>query len=159
MKERNHISAALTNVDADNVRSRNQDSTFKSRFEACIAKYNTTVKINRATKNPALSDHMIDLFSILKEVFNHPRFRSTGKYVRVLMTKMEDAVAFVVAKKEDGKEPITLLRGEKRTSTQLNRKFMDGGGTIPRDECFYPCVYCKHSTVDEPWRMQIMLQA
>ena len=148
LKQHNHISAALTNVDADNVRS-NQDSTFKFRFEACIAKYNTKGKIKRAT-NTALSDHMIDLFSILKEVFNHPRFRSTGKYVRVLMTKMEDAVAFVVAKKEDGKEPIALLRGEKRTSAQLNRKFMDGGGTIPRDDSLYPCVYCKHSTVDEP---------
>jgi hypothetical protein len=148
LKQHNHISAALTNVDADNVRS-NQDSTFKTRFEACIANYNTNGKIKRAT-NTVLSDHMIDLFSILKEVFNHPRFRSTGKYVRVLMTKMEDAVAFVVAKKEDGKEQIALLRGEKRTSAQLNRKFMDGGGTIPRDDTLYPCVYCKHSTVDEP---------
>jgi hypothetical protein len=51
VKERNHISAALTNVDADNVRSRNQDSTFKhvasvnedrlSKHAAIVEKWNT----------------------------------------------------------------------------------------------------------------------
>jgi hypothetical protein len=35
LKQHNHISAALTNVDADNVRS-NQDSTFKTRFEGLL---------------------------------------------------------------------------------------------------------------------------
>ena len=148
LKQRHHITAALKNVDALNVREQT-DSIFNTRFESCTAIYDTAIKINRGT-NTALSDHMIELFAIFKEVINHPKFRSTSKYVLVLMTKMDDAVAFLVAKKEDGKEANALLRGEKRSSQQLDRKYLGGGGTLPRDECLMICAYCQHSTVDEP---------
>ena len=72
LKQRHHITAALKNVDALNVREQT-DSIFNTRFESCTAIYDTAIKINRGT-NTALSDHMIELFAIFKEVINHPKF-------------------------------------------------------------------------------------
>mmetsp|Transcript_4354 Transcript_4354/g.5012 ORF Transcript_4354/g.5012 Transcript_4354/m.5012 type:complete len:631 (-) Transcript_4354:116-2008(-) len=147
------ITNALAKVDAQN-RHENNDSIFKTRFESCAKKYytnnNTNNKIDKLTNN-ALSDLMIDLFVIFQEVTSHPKFRSVKNHVHVLMEKMDDAVAFLIAVKEDGKEDNKiLLRGEKRTSQQLSRKFMEGGGLVPREVLFQSCPYCQHCTVDEP---------
>lgn len=142
------ISEALANVDTQNIREQ-RDSSFKSCFESYTANYNTQLKINRASSS-TLSDQMIDLFSIFKEVIENPKFRSTTRHVRGLTSKMDEAVAFLVAEKADGKETSALLRGEKRTNQQLERRHLEGGGTLPRDECLFKCAYCKHPSVDEP---------
>ena len=142
------ISEALANVDTQNIREQ-CDSSFKTCFESCTTKCNTQIKINRAS-NLTLSDQMIDLFSIFKEVLENPKFRSTARHVCELTSKMNEAVEFLVTEKADGKETSALLRGKKRTNQQLERKHLEGGGTLPRDECLFMCVYCKHPSVDEP---------
>jgi len=139
---------ALGNVDRQNIRDQ-RDSAFKTRFETCIKKCNTQIKINRAP-NTLLSNQMIDLFSILKEVMDNNKFRSVSKHVRRLVSTMHEAVDFLVIEKADGKEKVALLRGEKRTNQQLERKFLEGGGTLPRDEVLSRCAFCKHSSVDWP---------
>jgi hypothetical protein len=148
VKHHSAITAALGNVDIQNIRDQ-RDSAFKTRFESCIQKCNTQIKINRSS-NTLLSNQMVDLFSILKEVIDHNKFRSVSKHVRRLVTTMHEAVEFLVIEKADGKETVSILRGEKRTNQQLERKFLEGGGTLPRDELLSRCAFCKHGSVDWP---------
>ena len=43
-----------------------------------------------------------------------------------------------------------ILHGKKRSQNQLARKFLQGGGFLPEDECYWICIFCKHSFIDEP---------
>ena len=47
-----------------------------------------------------------------------------------------------------------ILHGIKRTSQQLKRKYLEGGGSYPRDSALQHCVFCQHPTVDEPQENQ-----
>ena len=38
----------------------------------------------------------------------------------------------------------------KRTNAQLDRKYLDGGGTHPRDPVYQKCIYCNHEAIDKP---------
>ena len=42
------------------------------------------------------------------------------------------------------------MRGDKSTRAQLEQKFLDGGGTRPRNELLLLCAFCQNPTIDKP---------
>ena len=60
------------------------------------------------------------------------------------------AIVSIIKSKENSTEKNMLLHGVKRTNTQLDRKYLDGGRTHPCDPVYQRCGYCNHEAIDEP---------
>jgi len=64
---------------------------------------------------------------------------------------MEEAQSICKEKKQDEAEPCALLKGLKRTTEQLSRKFLEGVGTKRPDDLLHAsCAFCGHQSVDDP---------
>ena len=85
-------------------------------------------------------------FELAKKSLHFCRIEQFSRKLNDLINETIDHIT--EQKLEDSETDI--LRGEKRSQNQLGRKFLQGDGFLPADECYRICVFCKHQFVDEP---------
>ena len=148
MKNRSGVAEVLSRIDSQNSLN-NTGSTFTTRFQSCFDFHRTDNKIKVAS-NSSLTDLMLKIYSILREVVDHRFLRLQLKNISPFISKMEEAEIYTASRIEDSAESCKLLKGLPRSKDQLERKILRDGGTIPRDSSLRFCAFCKHPTVDEP---------
>ena len=151
IKHKQAITTALEAV--DNFNSRNStDSMYQQQFNLALHSIDSR-SILRAT-NVELGDMLIDLFSVFQATNDHPKMRSLDQQIKIcikcLTDKMDQVVQYIISECENKNEPSKLLLGVSRTREQLARGYLQDGGSFPRDESHQNCVFCNHTTVDEP---------
>jgi hypothetical protein len=134
----------VTNIDNDN-----SDTSIlthlKNELLYSSSESTSPSKLWKRLNNAQLATKMIKLFSIFKIAYKNRKFRQLQKYTSALMTKMEEAQSICKEKKQDEAEPCALLKGLKRTTEQLSRKFLEGVGTkCPDDLLLALCAFCGH---------------
>jgi hypothetical protein len=111
---------------------------------------NITTQTIKKYNSKELADIFIQFYTVFEAVYELPRFRTAKDHVSRFMSVMEQLVSVIITECEENAEESKLLHGVKCNSQQLQRQFLQGGGTFPTDASLQLCVYCQHPTVDEP---------
>ena len=96
-----------------------------------------------------IATKIVNTYKIYELAKKSRHFRRVEQFSKNLDDLINETIEHITEQKSEESE-TDVLRGEKRSQNQLGRKFLQGGGFLPEDDCYRICVFCKHPFIDEP---------
>ena len=154
VEKQQEFCAALGKVDKSSMSS---DSSAASSLQGAFltdfpfgddGKFKRTKGSIANSNKEELATLMVNFYKLVELAKKSKHFRQLVKHVEPINALVKKSIEHVREQKEEESEP-RLLRGEKRTGSQLSRKYCQGGGFKPADLCYQICIFCKHQFIDE----------
>ena len=97
-----------------------------------------------------IATKMVNVYKIFELAKKSRHFCQVEQFIEKLDKVINGSIKHITEQKLEDAE-TDVLRGKKQSQNQLGRKYLQGGGFLPADECYRIYVFFKHQFVDEPF--------